>query len=84
MLTVGYIASGISLICWIMTLIQMFKKAGALQGILGIICGIWAFVWGWLNVKDTNQKTLMMVWTVVILIGMVANYMGMSELASNE
>ncbi len=80
-----YVTSLGSLICWIMTLVQMFKRAGALQGILGIItCGLWAFVWGWLNVKDTNQKTHMMVWTVCIVLGMVANFVVMGSLVPAE
>lgn len=78
MQTIGMIASLGSLIFWIMTLIHMFKKAGALQGILGIICGLWAFIWGWLNVGETNQKGVMMAWTVCILIGVVAQSMAMS------
>ena len=35
-----------SLACWIMVLIKLFKAEGPLYGILGIICGLYALVWG--------------------------------------
>ena len=65
-----------SLICWIMTLVQMFQKDSVLKGILGIICGLWAFVWGWMKAEETGQKNVMIIWSVCILIGIVANLMG--------
>ncbi len=80
---VGMIAGFGSLVCWIMTLVQMFKKGGALQGILGIItCGIWAFIWGWLNVKKTDQKTVMMAWTVCFILSVIGNYAALQGLAT--
>lgn len=32
-----------SLICFIIVLVKMFQNAGVLQGILGLVCSIWAF-----------------------------------------
>ena len=60
-----------SLVCWIMVLIQMFKNAGVLHGILGIICGLYAFIWGWMNNTKLNLKTIMLVWTVLIVVSLV-------------
>ncbi len=59
-----------------MTLVQMFQKDSVLKGILGIICGLWAFVWGWMKAEETGQKNVMIIWSVCILIGIVANLMG--------
>jgi hypothetical protein len=53
----------VSLVCWIMVLIQMFKVQGALHGILGIICGLYAFIWGWMKATELNLKNVMLVWT---------------------
>jgi hypothetical protein len=65
------------LICFIMVLIKQFQNAGAVHGIIGIItCGIWTFIWGWMNAGNLNIKNIMMIWTVLIVISMVVNIMG--------
>jgi hypothetical protein len=69
----GIAASIVSLVCWIMVLIKMFPAEGALKGILAIICGLYAFIWGWMNATRFNLKTIMLVWTVAILISVIAN-----------
>jgi hypothetical protein len=45
-----------SLICFIIILVKMFQNAGALQGILGLICGIWCFIWGWMNAGQARHQ----------------------------
>jgi hypothetical protein len=69
----GIAASIVSLVCWIMVLIKMFPAEGALKGVLAIICGLYAFVWGWMNATRFNLKTIMLIWTVAILISVIAN-----------
>lgn len=69
----GIAAGLVSLVCWIMVLIKMFPAEGALKGVLAIICGLYAFVWGWMNATRFNLKTIMLIWTVAILISVVAN-----------
>jgi hypothetical protein len=65
------------LVCLIMVLIKQFQNAGAVHGIIGIItCGIWAFIWGWMNASRLNIKNIMMIWTVLAIISMVLNIMG--------
>ena len=51
-----------TLVFFILVLIKMFQKAGALQGILGLICGLWAFIWGWMNLKDEKFQNLPLMW----------------------
>lgn len=47
-ISAGLVAVGIvNLICWIYVLVQMFQEEGILHGILGFICGLYAFIWGW-------------------------------------
>ena len=36
-------------ICAIIVLIKLFQTEGALKGILGIICLLYTFIWGWMN-----------------------------------
>jgi len=38
-----------SLACWVIVLVKMFKTEKPLIGILGILCSLWAFIWGWMN-----------------------------------
>ena len=67
----GQIASLASLICWIIVLISMFKADKILPAILGIICPLWAFIWGWMNRNSIPQKNIMLYWTVAIIIGAI-------------
>ena len=63
-----------SLICFIIVLIKLFQNEGALKGILGFICGLYTFIWGWMNADKLGIKNIMMIWTVLILISLVLNF----------
>ena len=63
-----------SLICFIIVLIKLFQNEGALKGILGLICGIYTFIWGWMNADKLGIKNIMMIWTALILISLVLNF----------
>jgi hypothetical protein len=60
-----------SLVCWIIVLIRMFKTAGVLQGIIGIICALWAFIWGWINSGAQNLRNVMLAWTGCIVLSVI-------------
>ena len=63
-----------SLVCFILVLIKQFQNAGAVHGIIGIItCGIWTFIWGWMNATKLNIKNIMMIWTLLIIVGLIIN-----------
>lgn len=63
------------LICWIIVLIKQFQSAGVVHGIIGIVtCGIWTFIWGWMNANDLGIKNIMMIWSVLILISLVLRF----------
>jgi hypothetical protein len=70
-----------SLICWVIILVQMFQKDTVLKAILGIICGLWAFIWGWMNLEKHGQKTVMIVWSLCFVIGVIANVMVAGQMA---
>jgi len=64
--------SGIgSLICLIVVLIKMFS-ADTMKGVFGLICGLYAFIWGWQN-KSDGLDTVMPIWTLCILVGIGVN-----------
>lgn len=60
-----------SLVCFIIVLIKMFSKEGVLKGILGLICGIYAFVWGWQNHEELEIKNIMIIWSILVVINIV-------------
>jgi membrane protein insertase Oxa1/YidC/SpoIIIJ len=62
-------------VCFIMVLIKQFQTAGPLHGIIGIItCGIWTFIWGWMNATSLNIKNIMMIWTLLIVLCLVLQF----------
>jgi hypothetical protein len=63
-----------SLICFIIVLIKLFQNEGALKGILGIICGLYTFIWGWMNANRYGIKNVMMIWTLLLIIQLVLNF----------
>jgi len=59
-----------SIVCWIMVLIKIFKDNVGL-GILGIICGLFAFIYGWMKATEYGIKKVMLVWTAFFVAGIV-------------
>ena len=63
------------LICFIIVLIKQFQDAGIVHGIIGIItCGIWTFIWGWINSSRLGIRNIMMIWTLLIVVQLVLNF----------
>jgi hypothetical protein len=61
-----------SFILFIMVLIKQFQTAGPVHGIIGIItCGIWTFIWGWMNAGNLGIKNLMLIWTALWILYIV-------------
>lgn len=63
----------IAWIAGIVVLIKLFQQEGFLKGLLGFICMLYTFIWGWQNIgrADLNLKTWMYVWTGAIVLGIV-------------
>ena len=78
MMIVSWLASIVCLVCWILVLIKMFPAEGPLKGILAIICGLYAFIWGWMNASRFNLRNIMIAWTIGILVAVAMNFMGAS------
>jgi hypothetical protein len=72
----GGIAGVGSLICFIIILIKQFQEGGVLHGIIGIItCGLWTFIWGWINSGRLNIRNLMLIWTLLWVVAIILNTM---------
>lgn len=67
------ITSLVSIGCFIMVLIKLFQEKGVLHGILGLICALYTFIWGWMNVDRLGIRTIMLVWTAVFVLGIILN-----------
>ena len=72
-----------SLICLILVLIKLFPAEGPVKGVLGIICGIYTFVWGWQNADRFNLRQIVQIWTVVIIASIVLNFLSAYFVASS-
>ena len=60
-----------NLVLLIMVLIKLYQEKGVLHGILGLICGLYTFIWGWMNVTRLNIKNIMMAWTACIVLWLI-------------
>ena len=56
-----------SAVCGIIVLVKLFQEKGALHGILGFICGLYTYIWGWMNAS----KNIMLLWTLFIILYVV-------------
>ena len=63
------------LICLVIVLIKLFQNEGVLKGILGLICGLYTFIWGWMNATKLNIKNIMIIWTILLILTIVINGM---------
>ena len=62
-----------NLVFFIMVLIKLFQEKGVLHGILGIICGLYTFIWGWMNADRLNIKNTMVYWSIAIVVQIILN-----------
>jgi hypothetical protein len=74
----SWVGSVLALVAGIVVLVKLFQKEGVLKGILGLICMIYTYIWGWMHVKDESLKlkTWMWVWTGAIVLGIILNIIG--------
>ena len=68
---ISSIAGLVSFVVGILVLIKLFQKEGVVKGILGLICMLYTFIWGWQNAKEQNITNLMWTWTAVIVISII-------------
>lgn len=74
----------VSLVCWIMTLIKIFQNGETVLGIIGIVCGIVAFIMGWVKVKEYNNQKVMVIWTIAIVISVILNIVVNAMVAASQ
>ena len=57
----------VNIVCWIIVLVKIFQAGNIGIGIVGIICGIVAFIYGWTKADELQIKNVMIIWTVSII-----------------
>jgi len=82
MQTLAQLAGLGSLVCFVIVVIKLFQTKGVLHGILGILCSLYTFIWGWMEAGRLNIKNIMIIWTVLILISVALN--GMVYMAARQ
>jgi len=65
----------VNIVCWIIVLVKIFQSGNVGLGILGIICGIFTFIYGWVKVDEYGIRQVMLVWSVVIIASIILQMM---------
>lgn len=70
-----------SIIIWIagiVVLVKLFQTEGVVKGILGFICMLYTYIWGWQHIgkEELKLKTWMYLWTGAIVLGIILNVVG--------
>jgi hypothetical protein len=76
----GYAAGIGGLVCYILVIIEMFKRqqtsTAVLCLVLLLVCGLGgliAFVYGWINAKNWGIQNIMMAWTGCFAVSVICN-----------
>jgi hypothetical protein len=59
----------IAAICQIMVLVKLFQTEGVGKGILGLICGLYLLIWGFMNAGKLDLMKFMVGWLVGGILG---------------
>ena len=77
----GTVGSIIIWVAGIVVLVKLFQTEGVMKGVLGLICMLYTFIWGWqhINKEELKLKTWMYIWSGAIVLGVILNVVsGMS------
>jgi hypothetical protein len=62
-----------SLACWILVLVKIFQAGQIGLGILGIICPLFTFIYGWIKADQFGIRQIMIIWSVLVLANIVVS-----------
>lgn len=74
MFLLSVLLSLVSIVCWIIILIKLFNFEGVGKGIFGIICGLYAFIWGWQKADAHNHKNIMIIWSICAVVNIILSF----------
>ena len=62
-----------SLVCWILVLVKIFQAGNIGIGIVGILCPLVAFIYGWMKADEYKIKNIMIIWSILIVASIAVN-----------
>ncbi|MDP0492470.1 MAG: hypothetical protein Q7Q71_15595 [Verrucomicrobiota bacterium JB023] len=66
------VAAGLgSLGCSLIVLFAIFTREGVALGMVGLLCNLVAFVWGWSKAESYGLRRVMMVWTSCLVLSLL-------------
>ncbi len=71
---ISFVLGFANLVCMVLVLIKIFDKEGLGRGVLALICGLYAFIWGWQNATRYEFQKLMTVWSVLLTLSVIVNF----------
>jgi hypothetical protein len=77
-----FVVGLVNLVLAIMVLIKLFQKEGVVKGILGIICMLYTFIWGWMKAKELQITNIMWGWTACIVVQVILSFIMQASAAS--
>ncbi len=77
-----FVVGLVDLVLAIMVLIKLFQKEGVVKGILGIICMLYTFIWGWMKAKELQITNIMWGWTACIVVQVILSIILQASAAS--
>jgi hypothetical protein len=83
LLSLAALVGLIATVLWIVLIVKVFKHAGVGLGILGIFCGPFTYIWGWVKSGEFGLKKLMVWLTLLIVISAALYAAGMAALVAS-
>jgi hypothetical protein len=73
-----WLGGALAFVAGLVVLVRLFQKEGILMGILGLICMLYTYIWGWIHINDGSLrlKNWMYAWTAAIIVGAMLGYFG--------
>jgi len=68
-----------NLVLFVMVLVKLFQEEGVGKGILGIICSIYTFIWGWMKHKELDLTKIMTAWSILLVVAIILSTMAQSQ-----
>ena len=62
-----------TLVAFIIVLVKLFQTEGVGKGILGLICAIYTFIWGWMKSKELGLRNIMIIWSALIVLAIIVS-----------
>ena len=56
-------------LCQLVVVGKIIRSEGLVAGVFGLLCGLYAMIWGWRHRKEHDIAGVMALWTTLFVIG---------------